>query len=225
MKICSKYTANRFWDAILFHDHPHGCQTPTISFPFSDNLSPIQHGGCLLGDAVQSELLTLTPSAQDTYGAIVYNFPSFQHTLEINFDFRIDNPSLGGAADATFVYFDSSEDPLTEDASISGYLIGFSEFHGFITVMYGNDLISEQGEEPGFPLTINTGTPYSVDITFDTGVFNITVNSVLIGTCTDSNYGSRAKDASHVKFGLGARCGTEFVQHSVSNLVLANTFG
>lgn len=77
------------------------------------------------------------------------------------------------------------------------------------------------GGPPGF-ITINDNTPYNIQIVFSAGTFNIYMNDSLVATCTDNNYGSRAKDVSHTKIGLGARCGAQHAEHIVSNLTMAN---
>ena len=221
----SKYSADHFWEDILFHVHPttNNCTNP-VALPLSESLSTGNVTGCLLGNATPEDAdLLLTPASSDTYGAVTYNFDSFQPILNISFNFTISSPSSGDGADATFFYFNSSEDALTEDANISGYLVGFSEFHGLITVKYNSDniLISEE-DMPGISYEFIPDTIYNINITFNAGDFNIYINSTLIASCTDDNYNTRSQDSNHVKFGVGARCGADYAQHVVAELNIMN---
>lgn len=222
MKFESKYSADNYWEKILLQDYPTGCVPPVISYPFSESLASGHTTGCLLGNATQeTNDVLLTPSATSTYGAVVYNEGAFQAYLNINFTYEVSNPSSGNGADAVFVYFNSSEDPLTEDANISGYLIGFSEYHQLLTIKYNTDIINSNFEIPGTPITVNDNTPYNVSIQFGAGAFNVYINSMLIVTVADANYNSRSQDATHVKLGLGGRCGAFSAEHRVSNLAIS----
>jgi hypothetical protein len=212
----SRFTGNQYWTDVIYQV-PLSCRPPTVSLPFSETLTLDNISGCVLGDAQPvSDGLVLTPPASDTYGAVTYFYDEFQPVLIASFSFIITSPSEFNGADATFFYFNSNADPLTEDdGSIEGYIVGFSEYHGLIEFRYGFDYQDFQ------PFEFDIDTPYNAQILFDSGVFTISINDEVVANSTDPNYDTRVQ-AGHNKFGLGGRCGTQFAQHTASNLFVAN---
>lgn len=213
--ICTKYSGNKFWDNVLFKI-PNKCTLQAVTLPFNDPLINDSVLGCLEGTATPMEDgLILTYPVSNTYGIVNYTFSEFQPIISASFSFEISLPSSGDGADGTYFYFNASEIPLTEDAQIEGYVVGFSEYHGLITIKYGTDFFDLVEFE------FDDDIIYNITFTFDNGAYHIYIDDGLALQGLDTNYDTRTQ-IGHTLFGLGARCGTEHAQHVVSDLNITN---
>ncbi len=212
----SKYAGNQYWTDVLYHVH-EPCDN-LVTLPLSDALGIGGISGCLLGVAEPSAMeLVLTHATPDNYGVVTYSLAEFQTSLTVNFDYYFSNPSSGNGADAVFFYFNSSADAIKEDDTLlEGYTVGFSEYHQMVTIRYGMDFF-----QVAF-LPIVPNTPYHVAITFNEGDFGVYINGGGALFATDPDYNTRVQ-AGHTKFGLGARCGADWAQHTVNNLSVVNS--